>query len=320
MRRMKYLLAVLLATVLGIALARAAVDTPYDQKAFTASQQQGKPILVEVWASWCPTCAAQKPILEKLTADPAFKSPTGSFDRLRFEQLIRNAGYSEQRFIAEQRRVMLRREIIDSLTGALPVPKAWLSAVNQFQNEERSIAYVRLGPAQAGDIPQPTAEELNKYFEARKILFRAPEYRKISTIQVTPLELGKWMDISEAEIKAAPGVGDHGCHQPSKFVRVLVVLQWFRRFGTPRSGAPLQAAGVHGCRLKIRREGTMPCIACGMFDRRAAIPDNPSSPDSDLQWFGSPRAGRVCHSPDPRNPTAAPAQRDAARRPVFPAW
>ena len=98
---------------------------------------------------------------------------------------------------------MLRREIIDSLTSALPAPKAWLSAINQFQSEERSIAYLRLGPAQAGDIPQPTADELNKYFEARKILFRAPEYRKISTLQVTPLELGKWMDISEADIKAA---------------------------------------------------------------------------------------------------------------------
>ena len=142
-------------------------------------------------------------IVQRISADPAFKSPTGSFDRLRFEQLIRSAGYTEQRFIAEQRRVMLRREIINSLTSALPAPKAWLSAINQFQSEERSIAYLRLGPAQAGDIPQPTADELNKYFEARKILFRAPEYRKISTLQVTPLELGKWMDISEADIKAA---------------------------------------------------------------------------------------------------------------------
>jgi peptidyl-prolyl cis-trans isomerase D len=142
-------------------------------------------------------------IVERITADPTFKSPTGSFDRLRFQQLIRSAGYTEQRFIAEQRKVALRREIVDSLTAALPVPKAWLSAINQFQNEERSIAYLQLGPAQAGDIPQPTADELNKYFEARKILFRAPEYRKVSTIQVTPADLGKWMDISEADIKAA---------------------------------------------------------------------------------------------------------------------
>ena len=42
-------------------------------RVFAAAQQQGKPILVEVWASWCPTCAAQRPILEKLTDDPAFK-------------------------------------------------------------------------------------------------------------------------------------------------------------------------------------------------------------------------------------------------------
>jgi peptidyl-prolyl cis-trans isomerase D len=142
-------------------------------------------------------------IVERITADPTFKSPTGSFDRLRFQQLIRSAGYTEQRFIAEQRRVALRREIIDSLTAALPVPKAWLNAINQFQNEERSIAYLQLGPAQAGDIPQPTADELNKYFEARKILFRAPEYRKVSMVQMTPADLGKWMDISEADIKTA---------------------------------------------------------------------------------------------------------------------
>ena len=55
-------------------------------------------------------------------------------------------------------------------------------------------------PAQAGDIAQPTADELSKYFEARKIL---TESHEISTVQVTPLELGKWMDISDADIKAA---------------------------------------------------------------------------------------------------------------------
>ena len=97
---------------------------------------------------------------------------------------------------------MLRRQIVDSLAGDLPVPKAWLEAINQFQNQQRSIEYVMLGPAQAGDIPQPTAEELTKYFEAHKILFRAPEYRKIETVAVTPVELGKWMEISDADIKA----------------------------------------------------------------------------------------------------------------------
>ncbi len=142
-------------------------------------------------------------IVQRITADPTFRSATGQFDRGRFEQLLRSIGYSEQRFVAEQRRVMLRRQIIDSLTGDLPVPKAWFEAINQFQNQERSIEYVTLGPAQAGDIPQPTADELSKYFEARKILFRAPEYRKIEAIALTPAEMGRWMEISDADIKAA---------------------------------------------------------------------------------------------------------------------
>ncbi len=140
-------------------------------------------------------------VVRRITNDSMFQT-NGQFDRVKFEQLLRNAGYSEQRFLNEQRRIMLRRQIIDSLTGDLPVPKAWLEAINQFQNQERSIEYVTLGPAQAGDVPEPTADELSKYFEARKILFRAPEYRKIATVLVTPAEIGKSMEISDADMKA----------------------------------------------------------------------------------------------------------------------
>ena len=74
MTRLKFPFVALLALLLGVVAARAtALDTPFEQTAFAAAQREGKPILVEVWASWCPTCAAQRPILEKLTADPAFK-------------------------------------------------------------------------------------------------------------------------------------------------------------------------------------------------------------------------------------------------------
>ncbi len=50
------------------------------------------------------------------------------------------------------------------MSGDVTLPQAWLDAINQFQNEQRSIQYVALGPAQAGDIPQPTAEELEQIF------------------------------------------------------------------------------------------------------------------------------------------------------------
>ncbi|HVJ41663.1 MAG TPA: thioredoxin family protein [Dongiaceae bacterium] len=46
--------------------ALAAEPTTFTDSAFQAAQQAGKPILVHVNASWCPTCARQRPILDKL--------------------------------------------------------------------------------------------------------------------------------------------------------------------------------------------------------------------------------------------------------------
>jgi thioredoxin 1 len=46
----------------------------FDPQSFAAAQEAGKPILVAIHASWCPTCKAQKPILSELMAEPKFKS------------------------------------------------------------------------------------------------------------------------------------------------------------------------------------------------------------------------------------------------------
>jgi thioredoxin 1 len=46
---------------------------PFSDEAFKAAQASGSPILIEIHADWCPTCKAQKPILDELTAAPKFK-------------------------------------------------------------------------------------------------------------------------------------------------------------------------------------------------------------------------------------------------------
>jgi peptidyl-prolyl cis-trans isomerase D len=142
-------------------------------------------------------------IARRITSDPKLQTPNGQFDRTRFELILRNMGYSEQRFVAEQRQEILRREILDSVSADVAAPSAWLDVVNQFENQQRSIEYVALGPAQAGEISQPTEEQLKKYFDERKILFRAPEYRKIAIVTVIPSELAKWMEVSDDDLKQA---------------------------------------------------------------------------------------------------------------------
>ena len=61
------------AALSGASLA-AADERPFDQAAFAAAQEAGKPILVHVTAPWCPTCKAQAPILLRLMSEPRFKN------------------------------------------------------------------------------------------------------------------------------------------------------------------------------------------------------------------------------------------------------
>jgi peptidyl-prolyl cis-trans isomerase D len=142
-------------------------------------------------------------IAHHITSDPKLQTANGQFDRARFEMILRNIGYTEQRFVAEQRQETLRRQILDSISANLTTPKAWLDGINQFQNQQRSIEYIALGPAQAGDIAKPTDEQLKKYFDERRIMFRAPEYRKIAVVSATPTELAKWMEVSDDDLKKA---------------------------------------------------------------------------------------------------------------------
>jgi peptidyl-prolyl cis-trans isomerase D len=136
-----------------------------------------------------------------IVADPSFKGLNGTFDPQRFQGMIRQFGFTEGRYLAEQKRVSLRRQLAGTITAGLEPSKTLLEAVSHFQNEQRSIEYVRLAAAQAGQIDPPSPETLAGYFDEHKGQFRAPEYRKIAFVSITPEEIGKWSEVSDEDAK-----------------------------------------------------------------------------------------------------------------------
>jgi peptidyl-prolyl cis-trans isomerase D len=144
---------------------------------------------------------SDKDVANRITDDPSFHGANGQFDHDRFQQLIRQAGFTEARFVNEQRQVMLRKQLADAITSGLKAPAPAVNAIDEYQNEKRNIDFVKLGEAQAGNIPAPTPEELSKYFDDHKVLFRAPEYRKIIFLPLTPAEQAKWITVSDADAK-----------------------------------------------------------------------------------------------------------------------
>lgn len=62
---------------LGLAaLAAIAAEMPYDKAQFDTALAAGKPVIVDFSASWCPTCKAQKPIVEGLMKEKKLEPVT----------------------------------------------------------------------------------------------------------------------------------------------------------------------------------------------------------------------------------------------------
>ena len=140
-------------------------------------------------------------IMRLIYSDPNFKGLGGAFDPARFQSTIRQFGYTEQRYLAEQRRVGLRRQIAGTISAGLEPPKLMIDVLTRFQNEQRSIDYVKLDAAQAGTIEPPSPEALAAYFDDHKTQFRAPEYRKLSFVVINPEEIGKWTEVSDDDAR-----------------------------------------------------------------------------------------------------------------------
>ena len=79
MRRAAFLktTAFMIALASAYGLPALAFDTkPYDAETFKAAQSAGKPVLIDIFAPWCPTCKAQHQVFESLQGKPEFAGVT----------------------------------------------------------------------------------------------------------------------------------------------------------------------------------------------------------------------------------------------------
>lgn len=68
-------IALVLAATLPLVLSTAAsAEEKFTPAALETAQKAGKPVLVEIAAPWCPTCRAQKPIIEGLAKSEKYKN------------------------------------------------------------------------------------------------------------------------------------------------------------------------------------------------------------------------------------------------------
>ncbi len=142
-------------------------------------------------------------VADAIRSNPAFRRPgSTSFDPAYFQQLLRANNLTEPRFVALERKRMLRAQVLQSYAADVRAPTVLLDAIHRYEGETRSVSYLLVTPQNVGPAPTPTDEDLRSFFEAHKAQFRAPEYRKISVLALTPEALAAKITVGEEDLRA----------------------------------------------------------------------------------------------------------------------
>lgn len=101
---------------------------PYTPEAFAAAQAEGGPIVVDVHAVWCPTCQAQRNVIEQLAEDSRFA-----------DVIVFVIDYDTEKAYMRMHRVAERSTLI-SFVGVEEVDR--LYAVTTFEGIEAFFAAI----------------------------------------------------------------------------------------------------------------------------------------------------------------------------------
>lgn len=140
-------------------------------------------------------------VSKTIRTDPSFLDESGNFSRGRFELLLRQSNLTEAQWIAETRRDIVRREILNSIDISGDAPDALVAPLHAWRNEKR-IAAVMLVPVDSTlDVGEPDAAAIEKLHNDLAGQFTAPERRVISYVHVTPELAAKDVLVSDEQIR-----------------------------------------------------------------------------------------------------------------------
>lgn len=142
-------------------------------------------------------------LVKEIANNPAFQSVGGSFDRIRFQAVLRNAGTTEVAYIADLKGTILRRQLAGAIAGNITAPKPLTEALYRYQNETRTISFLTVGADAIEPVGEPDDAALTTYFEQNKGRFRAPEYRNLGIIMIDPKSVADPDAVTAEDVKAA---------------------------------------------------------------------------------------------------------------------
>ena len=145
--------------------------------------------------------ASRDMILQQIRENPAFQNEFQQFDRFRFEQLLRENGFTEASFIAANQRDLTRSQLFEAVAGGAQPPQAMVEFFYKRQNEKRIAEILTVPDSAFQNVAEPDQAALETFHAEHETRFTAPEYRDVSFVTLHAEDLIEEVRASDAEIE-----------------------------------------------------------------------------------------------------------------------
>ena len=136
-------------------------------------------------------------------AAPIFKGSDGRFDRMRFDRVLQAEGMTEATLLSLFRDDLKANALIESLRIGALAPAVLVRHAFDYAAETRTLDMVRIPFASMPPPPAADDATLHRYFDNHPDAFKAPQYRRIKLVVLSPHTVASSMDVSEADERAA---------------------------------------------------------------------------------------------------------------------
>lgn len=120
-----------------------------------------------------------------IARNPAFQGTGGAFDPLLYRNRLQQARISEAQFVIDMRREIAASQLFGVVRADGLAPASMRDEMFKLESEKRTAETIYVPDATVVDVPKPTPEQLNAYFEANKAKFEVPEFRTFSYVMIT---------------------------------------------------------------------------------------------------------------------------------------
>jgi len=125
-------------------------------------------------------------VAERIAQQPQFQDARERFDQNRYFSTLRTMGIRPEVYEAEVQADMARQFIQAAVVFGAEMPEVGSKRLFEWREQRRTLSYATLPAPDPAGLEAPDDATLQDLYEERKGRFRAPEYRQVTLLHISP--------------------------------------------------------------------------------------------------------------------------------------